>query len=114
MPVVGPHECIAVNVASTSGCESARRTQPPTGKRGMAVVVVVVGVVLGAVLGRVRTLPVVAQVLAGIAGLVAFVLLTRGLWSEDSSTWALDLVALCLANLITTLSTFRRTPARHG
>ncbi len=80
----------------------------------MSVIAVLMGVLFGAVLGRVRTLPLVAQVIVGSASVVALILLARGLGSEHSSTWALGLVAFVVANLATSLSQWRHgAPAEN-
>ncbi len=80
----------------------------------MSVVAVLVGLMFGAVLGMVRTLPVVAQVIVGSASVVALILLARGLGSEQSSTWALGLVAFVIAHLATNLIQWRHgAPAGH-
>ncbi len=73
----------------------------------MNVVAVLTGVLFGAVLGRVRTQPLMAQVIVGSASVVALILLARGLGLEQSSTWALGLVPFVVAHLATSLIQWR-------
>lgn len=76
------------------------------------VVGVVGGLVLGLLLGRMRTLPVVARVLVGLAAAVALVGYWYGLNSETSQPWAAAGSAFGAAILVSSLVELRKHAQR--